>query len=91
MAYACEKKHNSDLRRRYKITRRVYQSILQGQDYRCAICKGHQDDVGTLVMEHDNTTGVLRSACCNACNSVLGFSKENADILRSAIKYIEES
>jgi hypothetical protein len=42
-------------------------------------------------MEHDNTTGVLRSACCNACNSVLGFSKENADILRSAIKYIEES
>jgi hypothetical protein len=91
MAYACIKKHNSDLKRRYKITRRVHQAILEGQQYLCAICQGHQLGVGTLVMEHDDTTGVLRSACCPACNAVLGFSKENTGTLKNAIKYIEES
>lgn len=91
MAYKCDRKHNSDLKRRYKITRNVYQSVLQGQSFCCAICKGHQDDVGTLVMEHDGKTACLRGACCNSCNSVLGFSKDNPDILRAAIQYLEAS
>lgn len=91
MGYACDRKHNTDLKRRYGITRRVYDSILKGQDYRCAICQGHQDDVGTLVMEHDNKTGILRSASCNSCNLMLGYSKENVEVLARAIQYLEES
>ena len=91
MAYTCDKKWNNDLKRRYKITKRVYDSILKGQDYKCAICEGHIDDVGDLVMEHDQETGVLRSGACQACNKVLGFSRESVDILRNAIKYLEES
>ena len=91
MAYACDRKHNSDLKRRYRITRRVYESILKGQNFRCAICQEHQDDVGTLVMEHDNETGILRSACCNSCNLMLGYCKEDVEILAKAIKYLEES
>lgn len=91
MAYKCDRKHNSDLKRRYKITRSVCLSILKGQEFRCTICKGHQDDVGTLVMEHDGKTSVLRGATCNGCNAVLGFSKDNPDILRAAIQYLESS
>lgn len=91
MAYACDRKHQSDLKRRYKITKRVYDAIIRGQDFKCAICEGHIDDVGGLVMEHDNKTGVLRSACCQACNKVLGFSRENVEILKKAIEYLEES
>lgn len=91
MAYACDRKHQSDLKRRYKITKRVYEAIIKGQDFKCAICEGHIDDVGDLVMEHDNETGILRSACCQACNKVLGFSREDVEILSKAIKYLEES
>lgn len=91
MAYRDEKAWNYDLKRRYKITKRVYDAILVGQSYKCAICEGHVDDVGDLVMEHDNLTGVLRSAACQSCNKLLGFSKENVEVLRRAIRYLEES
>ena len=91
MAYSCDKKWNSDLKRRYKITKRVYDSILRGQNFRCAICEGHVNDVGDLVMEHDNDTGVLRSGACQSCNKLLAFCKEDVDILMAAIKYLEES
>jgi len=91
MAYKDEKSWNYDLKRRYKITKRVYDAILKGQDYKCAICEGHIDDVGDLVMEHDNKTGVLRSGSCQSCNKVLGFCKEDTEILKRAILYLEES
>lgn len=91
MAYQDEKSWNYDLKRRYKITKRVYDSILLGQGFRCAICEGHVDEVGDLVMEHDNVTGVLRSGACQSCNKLLGFCKEDVEILKKAIKYLEES
>lgn len=91
MAYQCEKSWNYDLKRRYKITKRVYDAIIAGQDYRCAICNKHVDEVGDLVMEHDQVTNVLRSGACQACNKLLGFCREDVEILKNAIKYLEES
>ena len=91
MAYKDEKSWNYDLKRRYKITKRVYDAILKGQDFKCAICNKHVDEVGDLVMEHDNSTGVLRSGACQACNKVIGFAREDVEILKNAIKYLEES
>ena len=91
MPYKCPKRHNRDLKRRYGITRRVYEAILKGQEYKCAICEKHVDECGPLVMEHDHETDVLRGACCGPCNAVLGFAKEDPEILRKAIKFLEES
>lgn len=91
MAYKCPRKHNSDLKRRYGITRRVYEAILEGQGHTCAICEKHTSECGPLVMEHDHSTDVLRGACCAHCNAILGFCHEDPEILKKAIKFLEES
>lgn len=56
----------------------------------CAICgsapKGKKK---VLALDHCHSTGELRGLLCSACNVGLGFFRDNAKLLRSAIKYLK--
>lgn len=71
-----------------------YAALLTKQDGRCAIC--HQQETvkrqGRLLplcTDHDHGPGKkVRGLLCNACNKMLGYSRDKPSILYAAVAYL---
>jgi len=96
---ASQKRNNSTKRWRKKkrwknrginITYQEYNDLLNKQEGKCAICKKHYSEViqSVLQVDHNHSTGKIRSLLCGSCNMGLGFFKENQQILKQAIEYL---
>jgi len=76
-------------------TAEQYQSLLDTQGGRCAICgvpEGHRSCRGKkcrLAIDHDHRTGEIRGLLCNNCNRALGRFKDSIAILESALRYLK--
>jgi hypothetical protein len=57
---------------------------------RCPVTKDFSSFT-SLVVDHSHVTGKVRGYICSACNSVLGYSKDNTSILEAAIAYLKAS
>lgn len=88
MSYKCPRKYKNDLARRYNMTPRVYEAIKVGQGNKCAICQQYSE---RLNLDHCHTTGRNRGFTCHNCNALLGFAKDDPEILEAAAKYLRES
>lgn len=79
-----------NLKRQYGISTEEYVALLIRQEYRCAICKQHQDEfVKPFAVDHNHSTGKIRGLLCGGCNPGLGFFKEDKGRLLAAIQYLE--
>lgn len=79
----------AERRRRYGLTEADYQQLLE-QHPACAICGtpwGSTQATGPHV-DHNHTTGKVRSLLCRGCNVGIGSLKESQAILRRAIAYL---
>jgi hypothetical protein len=76
------------LKKLYKLSLEVYESMLEEQDYKCYICGDMVNEY--LCVDHDHKTGNIRKLLCRPCNSGLGLLKDNPELLRRAASYIEE-
>jgi len=76
---------NAHFIRRYGISHNEVLKMKEEQDNKCAIC--HKEDK-RLHLDHNHDTGQIRKMLCFNCNSVLGYAKENPEILAEAIKYL---
>ncbi len=78
-----------DLKKNFNITIQDYNEMFDEQKGCCNICGRHQSLFKrALFVDHNHETGKVRSLLCHYCNSVLGFSKENVEILQDTIDYI---
>src|SRR5262249_52977690 len=72
-----------------------YQSLLEKQGGRCAICgtaQGHRSCRGRachLAVDHDHQTGTVRGLLCNKCNRGLGWFQDSPEILETAARYLK--
>jgi hypothetical protein len=66
-----------------------YEAMLTTQNGVCKICQGVSSDGRALAIDHCHTTGKVRGLLCNNCNNGLGRFKDDPDLLRSAIFYLE--
>lgn len=83
------------LKTRYRIGIEDYARILEEQGGVCAICKlpprpSSNGKTHRLCVDHCHETNAVRGLLCKCCNWMIGHAQENADILASGIKYIEE-
>ena len=69
---------------------------MQKQNYVCAICfnpeiRVHRltQTVTSLSVDHCHKTGKVRGLLCHSCNTALGLLKDNTDVMRLAINYLE--
>ena len=84
----CKKCHQGRMaKRRYGIEPQEYLNIMDAAQ-NCEICNISKENV-RLVFDHDHKTNKFRGILCDACNTGIGFLKDNIEILLSAIKYLE--
>lgn len=79
-------KADAALRFKYGITRVERDAMLESQGGVCAICL-----TPPVVphVDHNHSTGAVRSILCIHCNTLLGHAKEDPARLRAAIAYLE--
>jgi len=56
----------------------------------CEIC-GNKSTRTYLAVDHDHKTGKIRGMLCDHCNTALGKFKDDINIMKQAIKYLERS
>lgn len=76
-------------------------AIIMRQDGRCAVCQTSLEGMGLQYnsphVDHDHSCcpGVrscgkcVRGVLCKGCNVMLGAAKDNAEVLRAAVRYLE--
>jgi hypothetical protein len=77
-------------RRKFGITIAGRDAMLAAQGGVCAICGTDAPRGKGWCVDHCHTTNRIRAILCQPCNLVLGHATESVDILRSAIKYLEQ-
>lgn len=80
--------------RRYGITVEQFGQMMERQQGRCAICGDPPDPNGVkaasrLHIDHDHTSGQVRELLCNHCNRGVGAFRDDPELMRKAIAYIE--
>lgn len=83
--------------RQYGLTLAEFQQLLVAQDYRCAVCGRHEEEVRWgpelrgLVVDHCHVEGHVRGLLCNGCNRGMGYFADNPEQLRAAAAYLERT
>jgi hypothetical protein len=79
------------LKTRYNITSEIYSQMLKDQNFECAICSVKQEDkTYHFHVDHCHSTGTVRGLLCSPCNVFLGVSKDNPDVFKRALIYLEK-
>jgi hypothetical protein len=78
----------------YGITKEEFLKMKEEQNNLCAICKKPEsrkrnNEIVSLCIDHNHETGYIRALLCSSCNSGIGYFKENIEVIKSAIKYLE--
>lgn len=76
------------LLRKFGITLRQYEEMLEAQEGGCAICgRPPRVDV-SLHIDHEHKTGQIRGLLCFSCNAALGYFADDGDRLIRAVHYL---
>ncbi len=65
------------LRLKRGTTEEECKKMLAAQDYRCALCGTHQDELTCSCLDHDHNTNKVRGFLCRGCNLALGHFKDS--------------
>lgn len=85
-------RRNKNYIRFYGITLDQYNEMLMSQNNSCAICKTPQVE-GTkkrLCIDHCHDSKIVRGLLCYECNFALGKFKDDVNLLKAAIEYLEK-
>ncbi len=87
----CEYKRSKHYHRKYGITLDQFEETKQAQGGRCLICRTLFSLMRQLqpCVDHCHRTGKNRGILCRMCNTMLGSARDNPQILRAAIKYLQ--
>ena len=72
----------------YGITADEYQALKEYQGGLCAICRRADGSTRRLSVDHDHSTGRIRSLLCRPCNDMLGHLRDDPAAFRRAADYL---
>ena len=82
-----EWRRNKHYRAQYGVSYDDVRSLLEKQDFRCAICVKEIDEK-TAVVDHCHNSEIVRGVLCNLCNISLA-PIEREGFLDTALAYLE--
>jgi predicted nucleic acid-binding Zn ribbon protein len=76
---------------RYQMQPGDYDALLLAQGGRCAICGADEagGKGGRFHVDHNHATGRVRGLLCHGCNLGIGMLRDDPDVMRAAIRYVE--
>lgn len=78
-------------RRVVRISDNLRASLLEQQNYSCAICNEFANESKKrLSVDHNHETNQVRGLLCTYCNVGLGYFKDNPQLLAKAIEYLDK-
>lgn len=87
---------NWTLQRKFGISTERYEEIKKSQDGKCAVCKCEESFINKrsgvlqeLSVDHCHNMMSVRGLLCVRCNRMLGYARDNLDILQSAMEYLK--
>ena len=85
----------SNLKFKYGISLEEYDRMFESQEGKCAVCgkpetQNWRGSVVRLSVDHDHKSDKVRELLCHNCNSLLGLSNENPELLKKTISYLEK-
>ena len=80
---------NNHLTYKYGITIEDKERMFDEQGGKCGICKTEYEYVAELYVDHCHKSGNVRALLCTRCNTLLGFAKDDPEILQWAIEYLK--
>jgi hypothetical protein len=90
-----EGEFNAYLKRKYGLTREVYDLLLVKQGGKCGICggppvgKSRKGKAHTRFdVDHCHKTGRVRGFLCHPCNVLLGQARDRVEVLEAAILWL---
>ena len=83
-------RRNNNKRRNpgWDITR--YEEFVVLQNNLCAICGTSDPILSDWCCDHDHKTNQARGLLCLQCNAGLGYFRDNPEVLKSAIEYLNK-
>lgn len=77
----------------YKMNISEFNELWESQSGLCAICKHPMAPRGrtkdAVAVDHNHQTGAVRGLLCRGCNHGIGCLKDSPEVLKAAIKYLE--
>lgn len=78
------------LQANYGMSIQDYEEMLEAQDHRCMICRRHKSNFQKgLVVDHCHKIGHVRALLCGPCNKGLGLFRDDPELLKKCIRYLE--
>lgn len=77
--------------RKYGISLATFKELLEEQKGVCKICSLPCTSGRQLSVDHDHLTGKVRGLLCGNCNKGLGSFKDNINLLKKAMEYLNGS
>lgn len=75
--------------KRYNPTPAGYDNIATQQEWKCAICTIDSSMTKRgLFVDHCHSTSEVRGLLCGNCNLMIGYAKDNQEVLMAAINYL---
>jgi hypothetical protein len=99
--HGIEKIRLMEVLRIHGLTKDQYETMIFSQNNKCAICKesetrmGRSGEIAQLCIDHchkSEANGIykIRGLLCHSCNTGIGKFRDNIDLLKSAITYLEK-
>lgn len=91
-----ENQYFARMKKQFGLSREDWQTFYDKHNGCCHICKKpetviHQGRIKKLDVDHCHVTGKVRGFLCTMHNALLGYAQDDIEILKAAIKYLEES
>jgi nitrate/TMAO reductase-like tetraheme cytochrome c subunit len=86
-----DRERNRDYKRKYNISIKDYENMLEKQDGKCSICSIKAEDASKnrLFVDHCHSTGKVRGLLCHHCNTMIGLAKDDVETLLNAVTYLK--
>lgn len=75
------------LKNTYGITPEQYELMLEAQSGCCSVCSS----TDKLCIDHCHTTKIVRGILCHSCNVALGHLRDDPEIIKKLLAYVEDS
>lgn len=87
------KRRAADIKAKYGISRDQYEGMLERAGHVCEICGRDPREVSKkgYCIDHCHDSGAVRGILCHPCNAALGNFRDDVDVMRRAIEYLEKS